>query len=109
MAELRRTSTVMGDLLWKPFHARFDTILERMREHRETIQMEIALCTLRKSNELKKALLMDAELSEKERIRAEKVRNLAEKAAAHTIEFRRRVLKESMSTDLFGLASIRRY
>jgi len=75
----------MGDLLWKPFHARFDDILGRMREHREVIQMEVSLCTLPKSKELKKAMLMEAELSEQERIRAEKARNLAEEAATQII------------------------
>ena len=101
--------TVMGDLLWKPFHTRFDAILERMREHREAIQMEVSLCTLRKSNELKKALLIEAELSEQERIHAEKARNCAKEAATQTEEFRRTVLRESLSTDLLGPTSVQRY
>ena len=47
--------------------------------------MEVSLCTLPKSKELKKAMLMEAELSEQERIRAEKARNLAEEAATQII------------------------
>jgi hypothetical protein len=44
--ELRRTHVIIGDLLWKPFDARFKEILEQMKFHRQTLMDEVKLLLL---------------------------------------------------------------
>jgi hypothetical protein len=44
--ELRRTHVAIGDLLWKPFDARFKEILEQMKFHKQTLMDEVKFLLL---------------------------------------------------------------
>jgi hypothetical protein len=66
--ELKRTPTVIGDLLWKPFNARFSDILDRMSFHQNIVRQEISIEYMSSIKHLAEnsAKLADEEVAERQ-------------------------------------------
>jgi hypothetical protein len=76
---LKRTPTVVGELLWKPFNVRFGDFIQNFRDHRDLIQLEIGLIQSRISHRTESILHEEQRLAENERTLNKKARETLEK------------------------------
>jgi NurA-like 5'-3' nuclease len=91
---LKKTPTVIGELLWKPFDIRFRGLLEQLKSHRESVLEELSIWTSRASTEewQKAALERQNASVERERVKKEHEESAEERQLAQ--EERRRMAEE---------------
>lgn len=83
---------VVADLFWKPFEARFDELLEKLRLHQDMVKDEVTIATYmdmkRTSNEEKR-------LHAEDRLRAAETRLAAKQTQRENEETRKRLYKST--------------
>jgi len=83
---------VVADLFWKPFEARFDDLLEKLRFHQDMVKDEMTIATYidmkRKSNEEKR-------LHAEDRLRAAETQLAAKQIQRENEETRKRLYKST--------------
>jgi hypothetical protein len=85
---------MIATVIWKPFDARFDSLLIRMDGHRKFIMDELRILQAQKAMDAERAAVLERTQADKERENATKDREKARKLASETEEMMKTLDKE---------------